>query len=139
MLKEDKLSHYIETYQIEWADPLPDNCPPEYILIPEAEEFYRLLLNEDKIVEDDWKTYTQLYPDQAYIGEKLILASGLSVNKDGDFNRLTKLSYMKRFKGIALIKLNPTDGVLKKTKGKNHYTWWRTTSFDTDKAEIINK
>ena len=87
MLKEDKLSHYIETYQIEWADPLPDNCPPEDILIPEAEEFYRLLLNEDKIVEDDWKTYTQLYPDQAYIGEKLILASGLSVNKDGDFNR----------------------------------------------------
>lgn len=139
MLKKDKLSHYIETYQIEWADPLPENCPPEDILIPEEEEFHRLLFNEDKIVEDDWKPYTQLHPDQSYIGEKLILANGLSLIKDVNFSRLKKLSNMKRFKGIALIKLNPTDGVLKKTGGKDHYTWWRTTLFDTDKAEIIKK
>ena len=138
MLKEDKLSHYVETYNIEWADSLPENCPPEDVLIPEEEEFYRLLLNEDRIVEEDWKSYAELYPDKNF-GSRTIQSSGLSVNKNGDFNQLTKLPSMKRFKGLAMIKLNPTDGVLKKTSGDGHYTWWRTTMFDANKAEIIKK
>ena len=95
MLKEDKLSHYVETYNIEWADSLPENCPPEDVLIPEEEEFYRLLLNEDKIVEEDWKSYAELYPNRNY-GPKIIFASGLSVNKNNNFSQLTRLPGMKR-------------------------------------------
>lgn len=139
MLKKDTLTHYKETHQIEWANTLPENCPPEDILVPEDEEFFRLLINQDQIVEDDWKPYTELYPNKTYVGEQLLNANGLSITKGGDFKELTKPVYMKKkFKGIAKIKLNPTDGVLKKTGAdNNHYTWWRTTSFDTSTAEII--
>ncbi len=140
MLKEDTLSHYKEMYQIEWANVLPENCPPENILVPEDEEFYRLLINKDEIVSDDWKPYTQLYPEKKYLGEKLIMANGLSISKNSDFKSLTKLPALKKqFKGLAKITLNPTDGVLKKTGNDDkHYTWWRTTSFDESSAEIIN-
>lgn len=138
MLKEDTLSNYKKAYQIEWANTLPENCPPEHILIPEEEEFYRLILNKDHIVEEDWKTYSELFPDKKYPPQLMSLASGLSLTKNGDFKELKKLPIAKRHKGIAKIKLNPTDGVLQKTgNDNNHYTWWRTTSFDPDTAEII--
>lgn len=140
MLKEDTLTHYKEAHQIEWTNALPENCPPENILVPENEEFYRLLLNKDQIVDEDWKPYTELYPNKKYVGDQIIMANGLSISKNDDFKELTKLPHMKKmFKGLAKIKLNPTDGVLKQTgKDDKHYTWWRTTSFDNNSAEIIN-
>lgn len=46
MLKEDTLTHYKEAHQIEWANALPENCPPENILVPENEEFYRLFIEQ---------------------------------------------------------------------------------------------
>lgn len=140
MLKKDTLSHYIETYQIEWANNLPENCPPENILVPENEDFYRLLINKDEIVADDWKPYVELYPRKNYLGETFINANGLSISKNSDFNELTKLPKIKKqFKGLAKITLNPTDGVLKKTGSDDkHYTWWRTTLFDENSAKIVN-
>ncbi|MCH5307644.1 MAG: hypothetical protein J1E37_06135 [Prevotella sp.] len=137
MLKKDTLSHYKEVYQIEWANTLPENCPPEDILVPENEEFYRLLTHKDKIVEKDWKTYIELFPDKEYFGDNLLMANGLSILKDIDVNVL-KLPQYKRFKGIARLILNPTDGVVKKTYGANHYTLWRTTFFDESSAEIVS-
>lgn len=137
MLKEDTLSHYKETHQIEWVNTLPENCPPENILVPEDEEFYRLLINEDVIIEEDWKSQKELHPDNIYKGENLINAHGLSILKEANHN-LFKLPRYKRFKGLAKIILNPSDGVLKKTYGDKHYTWWRTTSFDEGSAEIID-
>lgn len=140
MLKKDTLSHYLETHQIEWANTLPENCPPEDILVPENEDFYRLILNKDKIVADDWKPYVELYPEKKFVGKAFINANGLSISKNSDFNELTKLPNMKnQFKGLAKVTLNPTDGVLKKTgSDDNHFTWWRTTSFDENSAEIVN-
>ena len=140
MLKEDTLTHDKEIYQVEWAYTLPENCPPETILVPENEEFYRLLYNEDEITEDDWKPYTELYPDKKYFGNALLNAYGLSISKNGNYDELTKLPNLKkRFKGLAKVTLNPTDGVLKKTgKDDKHYTWWSTTSFDKNSAEIVN-
>ena len=138
MLKEDILAHYKETHHIEWANVLPENCPPEEILIPEEEEFYRLLLNEDTMVDEDWKSQKELHPNNSYKGEDYVNAHGLSVLKEADHS-LFKLPRFKRFKGLAKVILNPTDGVLKKTYGEKHYTWWRTTSFDTNSAEIIKK
>ena len=99
MLKEDTLTHYKEAHQIEWANTLPENCPPEEILVPEDEEFYRLLLNKDQIVDEDWKPYTELYPNKKYVGDQLIMANGLSISKNDNFKELTKFPHIKkRFK-----------------------------------------
>ena len=107
--------------------------------MPENEDFYRLLLNKDEIVENDWKPYIELYPNKKYHGECLINATGLSILKKYNFTELKRLPGVKHLKGIARVTLNPTDGVLKKTgSDDNHYTWWRTTSFDENSAEIVN-
>jgi hypothetical protein len=138
MLKEDTLSHYKETHQIEWVNTFPENCPPEDILVPEDEEFYRLLINEDVVVEEDWKSQKELHPGSTYSGENFINAHGLSILKEANHN-LFKLPKYKKFKGLAKIVLNPSDGVLKKTYGDKHYTWWRTTSFDENSVAIMGK
>lgn len=138
MLKKDTLSHYKETHQIEWVNTFPENCPPEDILVPEDEEFYRLLINEDVVVEEDWKSQKELHPESTYSEENFINAHGLSILKEANHN-LFKLPKYKKFKGLAKIVLNPSDGVLKKTYGDKHYTWWRTTSFDENSVAIIGK
>lgn len=138
MLKEDTLSHYKETHQIEWVNTFPENCPPEDILVPEDEEFYRLLINEDVVVEEDWKSQKELHPESTYSGENFINAHGLSILKEANHN-LFKLPKYKKIKGLAKIVLNPSDGVLKKTYGDKHYTWWRTTSFDENSVAIMGK
>lgn len=138
MLKKDTLSNYKATNQIEWANALPENCPPENILVPYDEEFYRVIKNEDRIVEDDWKTYIELFPEKKFSSSQILLANGLSITKSGDLKKLKKLPSLRNHKGLAKLRLKPTDGVLQKTgKDDNHYTWWRTTSFDPQSAEIV--
>ena len=139
MLTDDNLTHYKTVYNVDWVGNLPENCPPEDILVPNNEVFYRLLLNKDHFVDNDWKTYIELYPNKKYIGENFILAHGLSILHDGNFNKLKKLPQLKKFNGIAKIRLNPIEGVIKKScSSTSHYTWWRTTAFNINSAEIIN-
>ena len=38
---------------------------------------------------------------------------------------------------IAEVSLKPKDGVLKKTFGVAHYSWWRTNDFDVSQAKVI--
>lgn len=67
------------------------------------------------------------------------MAAGLSVFCSYDPILTQKIPTLKKFKGVAKRLLNPQDGVLAKTGGENHYTWWRSTSFDINSAEIIKK
>ena len=38
---------------------------------------------------------------------------------------------------IALVELKPKDGMIKKTFGTAHYSWWRTKDFDVSQAKVI--
>ena len=38
---------------------------------------------------------------------------------------------------IALVELKPKDGMIKKTFGIAHYSWWRTKDFDVSQAKVI--
>lgn len=41
----------------------------------------------------------------------------------------------RQYRGIIALTLNPTDGVVKQTGvHRSHYTWWRTTSFQTSSS-----
>lgn len=141
MLRPDTLEHYISENSIEWADSLKENCPPIDILVPEDEEVYRFLCHEDYVTEEDWQPYSKLYPEKKFPKELEILCTGLSVF-DADVDTILKRfrsPYMKKkFHGIAKLRLFPKDGVLVKSHGLNHYTWWRTKNFDYSLVEIVN-
>lgn len=139
MLKEDTLENYKKSHEIEWANELPEGCPPENILIPSDQEMYRLTLEADKVTEADFIPYLEQYKERKYSAPQKIMAAGLSVFCSYDPTLTQKIPTLKKFKGVAKLLLNPQDGVLAKTGGENHYTWWRSTSFDINSAEIIKK
>lgn len=139
MIVEIKLADYISNYEDNWADELPENCPPEDVSISNGDLFYRFTHREDVITDDDWKNNLQLYPDKKYTGDLLKYAAGLSILNDLEVARQKKLPLLKnRYNGIAEISLVPTDGVIKQTfSEKSHYTWWRTKSCDLSKAHLV--
>lgn len=137
MLTQDTLENYKKSHEIEWANNLPEDCPPDIILVPDNQEMYRLTISADQVTEEDFKPYLELYPDKQYSGINKVLASGLSVLASCEPKTLNKLPIRKKLKGVAKLTLNPDDGVLAKSGGDNHYTWWRTKSFDINSAEIV--
>lgn len=66
MLKEDTLENYKKSHEIEWANELPEGCPPENILIPSDQEMYRLTLEADKVTEADFIPYLEQYKERKY-------------------------------------------------------------------------
>lgn len=140
MLVPDTLESYLRQYPVTWAVNMPPNCPPQHIDIPHNHSFFRLTLHEDYIDQQDMKNYVELNPGNDW-GDMLPLASGLSVyNSEDKARKEIKLPYLKKFnfKGIAKIALNPQDGVvLQTTKKKEHYTWWRTTGFNINNAQML--
>lgn len=140
MIKDIKLAAYIKKYGEHWADEMPENCPPEDVCIADNDVFYRFTKNEDTISPVDWQNYRTLFPKRSWTTEELILAAGLSLSDNPDrFLRERKLPGVKKrkWKGIAKISLIPEDGVILQTMSEHHYTWWRTTMCDLEKAELI--
>lgn len=135
MLVAKKIQDYYDEYNPTWCLEMPDNCPPENIEIPFSHIFYRLAINENTIVDDDWKTYSEMSPNKDW-GEQLPLAKGLSlINNEAKAKRMLKLP---SFKGIIELNLNPHDGVVKQTGAHNsHYTWWNTVAFDKNGVKIL--
>lgn len=141
MIQEIKLAAYIKTYGEQWADELPENCPPEDVSVANDDVFFRMTLNEDRTVPEDWVNYLTLYPNQNYSDEQRVYAAGLSVmdSQEAAENKM-RLPWMKKkgFKGLAKISLIPEDGVvLQTTNETNHFTWWRTKMCNLAKAKMV--
>lgn len=138
MLTAQNIKDYLKQYDVIWAVTMPDGCPPEDVLVPTNHTFYRYAKFPDKCSPDDFKTYADLNPDKDW-GEMLPLAVGLSIIDDeSKAKRNLKLPFMRKFKGIILLTLNPLDGVVKQTGvHRSHYTWWRTQNFDMENLKML--
>ena len=140
MIQEIRLQAYLKEYGEHWADQMPDNCPPEEVCISDGDTFYRFTLNEDRVIQDDWKNYLTLYPNRKCSDEMRPYFAGLSLmdSQEAAENKM-KLPKMKKlgFKGLAKISLIQEDGVFLPTFGANHDTWWRTTMCNLAKAQMV--
>jgi len=138
MLTPVLLSEYLCEYDIQWAVEMPENCPPEEVLVADNHEFFRLVRKADAYDETDFLSYSQLNPDKDW-GEMLPLAVGLSLfDNEQKMRKRAKLPFFKQFQGAVRMFLNPNDGVEKQTGvHKSHYTWWRTTDFDMSNLQLL--
>ena len=138
MLIATTISEYLAQYPVQWKNEMPDGCPPLDVLIPDGHTFFRYTLFAARCEETDFLTYRQLNPDRDW-GELLPLASGLSViNSLEKARRNLKLPMLRKYKGIAELVLNPTDGVVQQTGVHlSHYTWWQTTSFNMNHVKML--
>lgn len=141
MLQETELAAYINTFGEQWADELPDKCPPNEVCVANDDVFFRMTLNKNRMVPEDWMNYLTLYPNANYSNEQRIYAAGLSImDSQKAAEDKMKLPWIKKkgFKGLAMISLIPEDGVILQTfDEKNHFTWWRTKNCNLEKAKMI--
>ena len=123
-----------------WACDMPENCPPEDIMVPHDHKFFRYALSDKKISADDFKSYAEQNPQKAW-GDMLPLAVGLSViDSLQKAKRNLKLPMFRRYSGIIELQLVAADGVVKQTGAHlSHYTWWRTIHFRISDLKIYSK
>ena len=116
--------------ETEWFEILPDLCPPEDAMVCNG-AYYRIA-NGNPAKSEDFFSQRILQPDKIFQGEGIdecvIRAISLFSRKEEAEKRL-KLPKFKNAK-IALVTLESKDGMIKKTFGNAHYSWWRTTKFD---------
>lgn len=138
-----KLTDYRNKYKVSWAKKLPNNTPPEDVVVAyDNESLFRLIRENGVMTEYDLKPHTELYPHKNF-KNKLWQASGLSsLCTLEDARSMAKLPSLRHLHGIAEITMCPEYGVMQKTPTNNcanHYTWWHTTLFDLNNATIQYK
>lgn len=138
MLKPYTLSDFSKEYKPVWTCEMPEGCPPNDILVAFQHPFYRLAQNANMYSEQDFLSYTDMYPNRPW-GGMLPLALGLSViDNELKARKNLKLPMFRNYRGIIRLELNPQDGVVKQTGvHRSHYTWWRTKSFQTTDLKML--
>ena len=140
MYTPTKLTEYLENFDVSWAKSLPENTPPDNVVVAyQKEPLFRLIQEKDVMTEEDLKPHSELHPDRNF-GSNLWKASGLSsLCTLDDACSMAKLPYLRHLHGIVEITMRPEYGVMLKTPSNNcanHYTWWHTTVFDINNAEL---
>lgn len=138
MLMPKKLTEYIAEYHPQWSCEMPENCPPQDVLMATDHPFYRLSRNAVTYDQDDFRSYAELNPSRDW-GKMLPLAVGLSLIDDASKAvRNLRLPMFRNYQGVIQLQLKPTDGVLQQTGAhRSHYTWWRTTTFSFDNLNML--
>lgn len=136
MLKDAKLSTYLDGNPVVWVPNMPKGVPPEEICIPYEHVLYRLTKGENA-TEEDLTTYYEKDPNKDW-GDKLAEAHAVSLYDDLDKTcKLTKIASLKNSKGVSKFTLNPENGVVKQTYQSYHYSWWKTNKVDINRAETV--
>lgn len=80
-----------------------------------------------------------MQPDKIFKGEGIDDCILKSISLFSDRNEIAKRMKLPKFKKavIAEVKLEPKDGMMKKTFGFAHYSWWRTNDFDVSQAKVL--
>ncbi|WP_052181118.1 hypothetical protein [Alistipes sp. ZOR0009] len=123
----------------DWFEELPEYCPPKEANVPQGMTVYRFSSSEVPS-DNDFISQRLLNPDRVFNGVSECIARSLSVYDDLEAcNNILKLpSHRKRFKSILEVNLNDNDGLVMKTfKDPNHYSWWRSNSFNFKTANKV--
>lgn len=118
------------TEQREWAEPLPEECPPQEARDPEDEVFYRLVDEPTRPKQSDFFSPRKLKPQRNFKDASLCETLGLSVFSTIDACRKVGKLAGLRDKQVAEVTLPPECGVVLQTRGPKHYSWWLKAAFN---------
>ena len=99
--------------EVEWFELLPEQCPPEDA--QQCDGYYYRIANGNPVQSVDFFSQRRLQPDKVF--------KGLGVDEC-----ITR--------AVSLFS-DSKDGMIKKTFGTAHYSWWRTKDFDVSQAKVI--
>ena len=121
---------------MEWFEELPVACPPSDAA-PCNGEYFRIV-SGNPATSPDFFSQSKLQPNKIFVGKDIdeCIAKAVSLyNEKGDALKRLKLPKFKHAV-IAVVELEPKDGVMKKTFRDSHYSWWRSTNFDIKQAKV---
>jgi hypothetical protein len=120
---------------IKWFEELPDKCPPNDAFDPEGFTFYRLTVGENP-AEQDFNSQRATCPNCNFKSVSECVARSLSVWDD--IEKCLNLLKLPRHKNkkIMTLALKSTDGLALQTFKQNHYSWWRSSSFNLDSVTV---
>jgi hypothetical protein len=121
-----------------WFEELPEQCPPNDAEVCNG-IFYRIA-NGNPVTSEDFFSQRKMYPNKVFRGEGIDDCVIKSVSLFSNINEAMKRLKLPKFKRavIAEVKLGTTDGMIKKTFGFAHYSWWRSKSFDVSQSKIVH-
>ena len=120
-----------------WFEELPEQCPPEDA--KECNGIYYRIANGNPATSTDFFSQKKLQPDKVFIGKGIDDCIVKSISLFSDRKEIEKRMKLPKFrKGvIAEVRLEPKDGLIKKTFGNAHYSWWRTNEFEVSQAKVL--
>lgn len=119
-----------------WFEELPSQCPPADAM-PAQGRFFRIAKGLPTESED-YFSQRHLQPDKVFIGEGIDECIVRSVSLFNDLEVAKMRLRLPKFRNqiIVAVDLEPVDGVMKKTFGLSHFSWWRSTDFNFSKATL---
>lgn len=121
-----------------WHEEIPDNCPPIEAIEPDGHEFYRLC-KENPAKNSDFYSQKKENSTRTFAGVSECVLRAVSLWDDEKKCLKQKKYPTQKNKVLGKIELNKVDGVVKNTFKPNHYSWWRSDSFDPALAVIIDQ
>jgi len=117
----------LNTY--DWAEELPDECPPDKTMVPEGELFYRLVSTLPP-TEVDFLSHRALNPTKEYNTNECIARAVSILDSEKNCELMRKFPAQKN-KRMVCFPLSAASGVIQQTgRNKGHYSWWRSALFD---------
>ena len=123
--------------EVEWFELLPEQCPPEDA--QQCDGYYYRIANGNPAQSVDFFSQRRLQPDKVFKGLGVDECITRAVSLFSDRKEAEKRLKLPKFRNanIALVELKPKDGMIKKTFGTAHYSWWRTKDVDVSQAKVI--
>ena len=113
------------------------HCPNNALL--QMRSYYYRIANGNPATTEDFFSQRKMQPDKVFKGLGIDECVARAVSLFSEREEAEKRLKLPKFKkaSIALVTLEPKDGVLKKTFGIAHYSWWRTKDFNVLQAKIV--
>jgi hypothetical protein len=123
---------------MEWLEELPTACPPKTARTS-TNFYYRLVDNIPPNIIDFWSN-RKLFPEKVFPNLDECTTRSCSILSSVEECRKKKKYDRLKHKNIICFKLDRDIGVIEKTFGKDHYSWWITKNFDPviRKFEVIH-
>lgn len=120
-----------------WFEHLPEQCPPKEAK-PCNGIYYRIAKGVPTESED-YFSQRMLQPEKIFQGEGIDECILRAVSVFDNPEMAQKRLKLPKFKSQVVIKvvLSEKDGVMKKTFGPSHYSWWRSVIFNYVQTSVI--
>jgi hypothetical protein len=122
---------------MDWFEDLPEKCPPPESYQPQEENFYRLGSNPP--VEENFFSHRKISPEKIFHVSECIAHSLSLLNTFDAAIQYRALPTLKN-KSLSIIKItlkSEHGQVQQTTKNQNHFSWWRTNSFDITQCSVL--